>query len=458
MSHSIFCFLEQKKANIRYFWGAAFLIALLTVCFCRTVIAEDTLCFNRTDFGEDNTESNVASPVSYSLRVAGEAEHISLSDSWLNPSNILDRPETRFEAFTIGNVLYKTMGGVFETEIRFGHEYTEDGSSNFQTDLDVNQFYYQKKFDGISVIAGRKKVRWGVGYSYSPTDLVSQLRNPEDPEDRLGKVKGADILEMSFNRENSQLDVAYVPQLDWNFDGAFVRNNRLAIRWYRFMDPYDGSLVGSIDEHGKWSAGFNTSSTYGKALELHAEYLYTSSTGRLYPDTSLAPDSFSIPYFGERSGGYHEILLGGQYTFNNNLNLTLEYFFTSNGLSDSEFRSFAAHTNYLNTQYPTGSDPDPSLAGLFESASNYVLPLRKHYLFSRLYHPEVFKSVSLEMYSYLSLSDGSGFLVIQPKFEKAKNYDLYLRMKKFWGNNDSEFGLVPDDFSALLGFSLYLGS
>jgi hypothetical protein len=54
--------------------------------------------------------------------------------------------------------------------------------------------------------------------------------------------------------------------------------------------------------------------------------------------------------------------------------------------------------------------------------------------------------------------DGSGFFVFMPKYEKDKHYEVYLRLKKFWGSNDTEFGLVPDDFSAIIGFSLFLGS
>ncbi|NTU97065.1 MAG: hypothetical protein HGA62_04525 [Chlorobiaceae bacterium] len=324
------------------------------------------------------------------------------------------------------------------------------------TKFDINQLYYQKKTDGIALLVGRKKIRWGVAYSYSPTDLVSQIRTPEDPEDRLGIIKGADVLQLSLSNDISQFDIAYLPRLNWGFDDTFFENSRLAVRWYRFMEPYDVSLVGTVDEDGRWAAGFNTSATYGKALELHAEYLYTSSKSRQYPDASIDPSSFTIPFFETCSGGYHEILIGGQYTFKNNLNLTLEYLFTSAGYSADQFREYSAHVEYLNSQYSIS--PDPALAGLYESASHFLLPLRKNYLFSRLYHPDVVSSIALEIYSYISLCDGSGFFVFQPKYEKAKNYEVYLQLKKFWGKKDSEFGLVPEDFSAIAGVSLFLGS
>lgn len=410
----------------------------------------------------DELPDTSASMISGSLRLAGEGEHLSSSSSLMNPSNILERPDTRFEAFSVGNFYYKGFGGILETEMRFSYEYISGSSSGDFNDTDsnvsINQLYYQKKVDDISVLFGRKKVRWGVGYSYSPTDLLSQLRNPEDPEDRLGKIKGADMLQVSLNTEKDQFDIAYVPDLDWDFDGQFIRNSRMAIRWYRFVEPFDLSLVGTVDEDGRWAGGFNTSVTYGKALELHAEYLYSSSSEKCYPDTSIDPSSFTMPYFSGCNEGYHSIVLGGQYTFENNINLTLEYLFRSDGYSDDEFRSYADHIGYLHSEYPTVMDPDPALAGLLESASNFNFPLRKHYLFTRLYHPDLTNSISLEIYNYLSLNDGSGFFVFMPKYEKEKNYEVYLRLKKFWGNNDSEFGLVPDDFSAMVGFSLFLGT
>jgi hypothetical protein len=410
----------------------------------------------------DEPADSTASAVSFSLRLAGEGEYRTSGGSWLNPSNILERPDTRLEAFAIGNAYYKALGGVFETEMRFSHEYISGTSGDSFDDsfsrVGINQLYYQKKFDELSILFGRKKVRWGVGYSYSPTDLLSQLRNPEDPEDRLGRNKGADLLQVSLNTEKDQLDIAYVPDLDWDFDGQFVRNSRMAMRWYRFVEPFDLSVVGTVDEDGRWAAGFNTSVTVGKSLEMHAEYLYTSSIEKRYPDVSIDPSSFTMPYFSGCGEGYHSVVLGGQYTFENNINLTLEYLFRSDGYSDEEFRAYTDHIGYLYSEYPSVIVPDPALAGLYESASNFIFPLRKHYLFTRLYHPDVTNSISLEMYSYLSLMDGSGFFVFMPKYEKDKHYEVYLRLKKFWGSNDTEFGLVPDDFSAIIGFSLFLGS
>ena len=61
------------------------------------------------------------------------------------------------------------------------------------------------------------------------------------------------------------------------------------------------------------------------------------------------------------------------------------------------------------------------------------------------------------MYSYVALEDGSGLFVVTPTFKGSDAFDVYFRLKKFWGERDSEFGLVPEDLSAIVGVSLYMG-
>ncbi len=409
---------------------------------------------------EDETEQ-VPSPFSYSYRLIDENEHIDSAHSLLNPSNILQRPDTRVEAGIIGNITYKKFDGAFESEFRLGYHYITGKSplpfSDESVITQINQLYYQKKLENYSFLIGRKKVRWGVGYCYSPTDLISQLRNPEDPEDRLSLIKGTDIFMLSRINDNGQIDLVYVPETDWSMNNNFIQKSRLGMRWYRFIDPFDLSLVGIVAGEHHWSTGFNTSVTFGKALELHAEYLYTSPNNKRYPIAGINPEEFVYPYFTTHDEKIHDIVLGGQYTFDNNWNLTLEYIYRSAGYSDDEFNAYARHIDYLNSNFRNNVNPVLANAGLQESAYNFSLPLRKHYLFSRLYNSNFWKSFSLDMFSSVSIVDGSGFLVVMPKFEGGKDFEIYLRLKKFWGNNKTEFGLVPDDLSALVGLSLFWG-
>lgn len=433
-------------------WGRkATMVILILFYFCsvRSLYAEDSVDADR-------------SPLSYSLSLRSEFEWIDLSNSLLNPDNLLERYDQRFESFLLGNARYRGFGGVVETEFRLGYEYLSGESltsfDDNELDAVLNQLFYRSSTEPFSFVLGRKKVRWGVGYSYSPTDLVTQLKNPEDPDDRLSRVKGADLLQVSYLNGSSQVDFVYFPEIDWEFDDAFIGKNRFGMRWYQFIDPFDLSFVGTVDDDGEWAAGLNTSVAVGNALELHAEYLYTSENSRNYPDTGIDPEQYINPFFRESGDGVHDVVLGGQYTFENNLNLTLEYLYRSSGYSGSEFDAYYNRVAWLNDQYAQLVDQSPAVAGLSEAAMNFRVPQRKHYLFTRLYHPEVVRFVSLEMYSYVGLEDGSGLFVFMPTYKGSDFFDLYIRLKKFWGGQDTEFGLVPEDLSAIVGVSLYFGA
>ena len=421
------------------------------------------LCFGNVEplCAEDEADSGV-SPFSYSLLLRGEGEWIDLGNSLLNPDNLLRRYDERYEGFLLGSAMYRGLGGVVETELRLGYEYLAGESLTASFDGDelstvINQLYYRSSSEPFSFVLGRKKVRWGVGYSYSPTDLVTQLKNPEDPDDRLSRVEGADLLQVSYLNGSSQIDLVYFPEVDWNFDDSFIGKNRVGMRWYQFIDPFDLSFVGMIDDDGEWAAGLNTSVAVGNALELHAEYLYSSDNNRSYPDTEVNPEQFIYPYFPSSGDGVHDVVVGGQYTFDNDLNLTFEYLYRSSGYSDSGFDAYYNHIAWLNNQYLQLVDNESAASGLNEAAVNFRAPQRRHYLFTRLYHPEVIRFVSLEMYSYVGLEDGSGFFVIMPTYKGSDSFDLYVRLKKFWGDQDTEFGLVPEDLSAIVGVSLYMG-
>ena len=411
---------------------------------------------------EKNSTYTRINNFSYSFNLLTEGEWIEQSSSLLNPENLLQLNDRRAEAVLLGETSYKGFGGLLEADFRLDYQYLQGSSSDtFDRSLSkvsLHELYYQTNGGSASFLAGRKKVRWGVGYAYSPTDLITQLKNPEDPDDRLGEIKGTDLVSVSLVSEKGQLDLIYFPEVNWAFDDSFILNNRAGMRLYRFFDPVDLSLVGIVDEDGDWSAGANTSFTLGKALELHAEYLYTSKNNRQYPDPATNPDQLLYPYAASSGEGFHDMVVGGQYTFKSNWNITLEYLYHSSGYTSAEFDAAHQHLSYLNGQLDNPAVQALAESGILEAASSFSSPQRKHYLFSRLYNPEALKSLSLELYSFTGIADWSGLVVFTPKYSVSDYFDIYVRLEKFWGGNDTEFGLVPEDFSAIAGISLSWGN
>lgn len=407
--------------------------------------------------GSDTDDETKQEHSPLSLQISGEYEYLDTHDTVINPSNMLQRAENRIETFILGDMQYNTLGGNVKSEFRLGFQNLFSSSEEFSDEntynIRINELYYQSSSSPLSFLIGRKKVRWGVSYAYSPTDLISRTRTPEDPDDRLNMVKGADLFQLSWTKENGQFDLIYAPEIDWDFNDSFIRRNRLGMRIYQIIEPFDVSVVGRIEKGGNWAAGCNTTVTFGNALELHAEYVYNSVNDRYYPNPESNPSSPGDTFFSDRNGGTHEIVLGGQYTFPGKWNLVMEYLFRSAGLRDNEFKAYRERLDYLDNMVPS----NPAAISYFhEAVSYFTVPLNRNYLFARIYQPEIMKHLSCELYSYLSIDDGSGMFVFMPKYESGNNYDIYLRLKKFWGGNDTEFGMVPDELSGLIGFSYYL--
>lgn len=396
----------------------------------------------------------------FSLRVIGEYEKIDLSDSLLNPDNLLKRPTDRANTVTLLEGEYKLWLGELVANYRASFQYLK-GPSSFSNSVfkgQFNEFFYQKEIENLTMSLGRKKVRWGVGYALSPTDIITQLRETDDPEDRLQIHKGAEMFQLSAMAEESQFDFIYFPEIGFdNWEQRLIQH-RVGLRYYRYIEPVDVSVVGKIEEEGNWAAGLNGSLTLGSALELHGEYLFTSFNDTLYPDYADNPEQFylSFPYY-KKNNVLHDLLIGGQYTFKNYWNITLEYIYRSRGYSRTEWKAYVDHIRFLN-QNLVQENHEPAILGLKNAALVFNPPLRQHYLFVRLFKQEIFQSFSLEWSNFMSLSDLSGFQILETKYTGSDWYDIYLRLQKFWGSSSSEFGLVPEDFKGIVGITLFFGS
>ncbi len=401
----------------------------------------------------------------FSLKTIFEYEKADHSNSLLNPDNILERPTDRAENVTLMNGVYDLLNGELGelvADFRFDYKYLKGHSSYKETEISgvFNELFYHNEVGNFAVSLGREKVRWGVGYSFSPTDIITLLRDPEDPDDRLQTREGTDLFRLSYTTGTSQSDIVYFPDVTFDLDNikhsARLIKHRAGFRYYRYMDPVDVSLVGKLEEGGDWAAGANSSITIGKGLELHGEYLFTSSINKLYP--SGEPEQFFLP-FSKKGSGVHELLLGANYTFENYWNFILEYIYQSQGYSSHESDVYFDNVRFLDRNLGQNIQLSTlAKLGIINAASAVDQPLRQHYLFTRLFKENIFEIFSFEWYSFINLNDGSGFQLFQPKYSGSDLYDIYLRIENTWGKPESEFGLTTEDISAIIGITLFLGN
>jgi hypothetical protein len=132
----------------------------------------------------------------------------------------------------------------------------------------------------LDVTAGRVIDKWGTGYGWNPTSFVGPAKNPADPNDRRSANRGVDMIRADvFVKET-------------NVSLYALEDGQYAARVYRLIRGTDVSLVWRSGQYG-----FNVARVFGNALELHAE------------------------------ATQHRALVGGQYTFGNDVNVIVEVYY-----------------------------------------------------------------------------------------------------------------------------------
>ncbi len=425
--------MNNKQSAISLFW---IVFGVITLCLSTNVSA-------------------------YSIRTILEYDNTNRSNSLLNPDNILEQETQRIEAISLLEetfaIPYLENGGNITAVFRANYQYLKGRSHSEGNSSGIfNELFYHKEMGKFAGSIGREKVRWGVGYSNSPTDIITLFRRPTNPEDRLQILRGSDLFRLSFSTEKGQTDLVYFPDIDIRVEDMdmVLNKHRVGFRHYHHVGPVEFSLVAKLEERGDWAAGANATIAVGKALELHGEYLFNSSIERFYPSGSIGRPSYT-----QDGSGVHNLLIGANYTFKNQWNIITEYQFSDRGFTDRQSEDYYDNLRFLNQIYGQSvSLTNMAVAGLSRAASVIEAPVRQHNIFTRVYKDKIFGSFAFEWFSMINIEDGSGFQVLQPKYTAADWYDIYLRIENSWGGQSTGAGLALEDISANIGANIYLGN
>ncbi len=387
-------------------------------------------------------DTSFAHQFSLKGELKNEESFFSHSNSKLNPNNRIGIPT--FESITLLSLEPKvTIGEESFLKGLFNGEYIWQKNSESTDDFEiiVRELYFSTAYKNVALDMGRERIRWGVGYSASPTDVVTTLRRPGDPEDRLNRVEGTDIVKADLLFESSSLSIVYLPDL--KFKDLQINEHSVALRYYTFLKGLDLSIVFLGGENKKAKAGINSSYVIGEAIELHGELLWSRRKNGLFPDYFQGTNFLynERPYKSGDDPAYFA-LFGGQYTIDLEeagvLNIVLEYYRNGDGLSKKEIKEYNDHIIF--------SHDLPGNRGysqLLWAAEAFRFPLGIDYLFYRMDYLFFNNRLRSELNTFYSLNDGSLFL--QPIFTWDVNDSLSLYVRGFvnQGPGGSEADISP---------------
>jgi hypothetical protein len=135
--------------------------------------------------------------------------------------------------------------------------------------LRVKEAYAGLSAGDFDFMLGRRIVRWGVGYAFTPVGVLDPPRTPTDPSDRLNLNHGRDLVKADWVHGPHALSLAWstaalAPAGSNSRDTAAFRYNLL-------VHGFDTSIIAGNDRGGDAFGGLTFTRVFGQAWELHGE-------------------------------------------------------------------------------------------------------------------------------------------------------------------------------------------
>ncbi|MGD9809314.1 MAG: hypothetical protein AB7E76_03220 [Deferribacterales bacterium] len=183
----------------------------------------------------------------------------------------------------------------------------------------------------FTLYAGKKNIKWGKGYAFSPAALIDRQKNPDDPEavleghylisaDYIKNVGGA-------LKNFTVTPVIYYINDDMNRSMSGADGKGYAGKLYLLLYDTDIDFMFTSVESDGIKYGFDFSKNLTSAFELHGEYAKFQDY-KLY--TPLGPSK-------ETSDNY---LIGVRYLTENEITFISEYYHRSDGYTENEMEKF----------------------------------------------------------------------------------------------------------------------
>lgn len=332
----------------------------------------------------------------------------------------------------------------------------EDEEEEMHVHLFEVYLQWQNSLKTQIIDLGKEKIKWGSGYAWNPTQLLifpdSDIPEPFEDSEGIGMLK-----------MESAYDIVTVVALiaDLNDDDV-SREDRYqsAIKVSFDKEPWDISFMHHQAKRNGWSGGISFSGLLTDALEFHGEWSRAEFRDRLSPvkeSDSIDTSSFYLParygYSGiDQQKNYDQILIGGQYTFAEKMNIIFEFYKTTHGYNQQEWDQIKdgideALTDdaWDNNAYPfTTSQGNPYAAFLKNTmAAVDEGQLRQHYLFLRYTSGKFGSDLEWEQILLVNLDDDSQMhqLILHKTWWDLVKSNVSCLL--FNGEKYSEYGLNP---------------
>ena len=286
--------------------------------------------------------------------------------------------------------------------------------------------------------AGKRTLRWGKGYAWSPVGFIERPKDPNDPEQaREGFVMVSGSLVRSFSGplQTVSLAAALVPtdeHLNEDFGSGSHANPAIRLSLlYRDTD-IDFVALGQGARSSRY--GFALSRNLGTNLEIHGEWSRVTDVVRPVFNPAGPPE--------RRAADATSYLFGVRYLTRRDTTWIVEYYRDGAGYSVQEYGDYAASVHAANAHYSATGNAR-MLEAVRAVQDSYARPnSMRRYLYVRASQREPFDILYFtpSFTAIVNLDDRSHSLGPEITYTGFTGIELRARFFLLRGDRLSEFG------------------
>jgi hypothetical protein len=312
--------------------------------------------------------------------------------------------------------------------------------------VSLNELYVLHEFaPWLNVMVGKKRLTWGSGQAFNPTDLLNIRKDPTDP---TFQRQGAWLARVEMPLENAAFTVLFSPMVTESANGipyGFVtypswdKNNDgqahylAAARAYFLLANTDINIMGYFSNkyldafENKIRVGASVSRIVFDTWEVHAEALLQQGSARVFvnggcvqnPLAAFGCYKTATPFASQPlldDPRYQTQALGGvRKIFDDDSFISVEYLFQSDGFSKPQFQNYINALDAIkqvqafpgfNLNAVAGANlliPSTSSDG---TPSRFTFqPLARHYAFVTLNKPRIKDDFTAQLVLIANLQD-----------------------------------------------------
>jgi hypothetical protein len=335
--------------------------------------------------------------------------------------------------------------GIFRLYAKTNTDLKSTYTGNSERSLFYEAYGSMKPSSSLKTDVGKKAMKWGKGYAWSPVAFLDRQKDPDDPE--LAQegfiVTSVDYIK-SFDGPLKTLSFtpvllpayAHINDESWQAD-----NLNVAGRLYLLLYDTDIDFVFLARGSKTDRFGVDFSRNITTNFEIHGEFAYI----RDHQKTILDANGNSRQIVSD----VQSYLFGVRHLTTFDLTTIIEYYHNGTGNSVEEMKNFYAFINRgYNAYLTTGSDAALVNAQKIAETGFGRFSSMEDYLYVRLSQKEPFNIlyVTPALTWMMNLNDGSYSLTPELLYTGIANLELRLRTGFIIGTRNTEFGEKQNDY------------